>query len=166
MMRRLRRSGFQRDGHIDLAAYGFGGALHLRGEGNGSFNATAYPVPGSAIMEMRRNCSWETTTATGKPTSPRLPGETGGPQHAINVFYGNNDFTFTQTTPYTSSAGIIMVGSGDLNSDGITDLYAITNYSSRATGRAFTDQIEDILAPTGWTLPAGTAWRGFCRSAI
>ena len=42
----------------------------------------------------------------------------------LHVLYGNNNFTFDDTTPYTAT-GNLHIGSGDLNSDGFTDLYGV-----------------------------------------
>ncbi len=42
----------------------------------------------------------------------------------VHVLYGNNNFTFADTTPYTAM-GSLFIGSGDLNSDGFTDVYGI-----------------------------------------
>ncbi len=122
---------FNGDGKIDLAAWGGAGVYVLQGKGNGSFNATAYPVPSTNGNGGDGN--WPQLfvgdyNGDGKADIATAPGESQGPS-AIDVFYGNGDFTFNQTIPYTYSGGI-MIGSGDLNSDGITDLYAVVNSTS------------------------------------
>jgi hypothetical protein len=44
------------------------------------------------------------------------------------VLYGNNDFTFEDTTPYSTNTPFF-IGSGDLNSDGSTDLYGLNGFA-------------------------------------
>jgi hypothetical protein len=116
---------FNGDGHIDLAAFGYDGVYILKGKGNGSFAATTYPVLGSESSGSYPQLFVGDYNGDGKADIATAPGETQGPS-PINVFYGNNNFTFTQTIPYTSS-GTMLIGTGDLNSDGITDLYAIAS---------------------------------------
>ena len=50
-----------------------------------------------------------------------------GNQEPTTVYaaYGNGDFTFDFTTPYSVN-DIAWVGAGDLNSDGVTDFYLLT----------------------------------------
>lgn len=150
---------FNADGHIDLAAWGYGGLYVLQGEGNGSFNAIAYSLPATIgdwpqLFVGDYNGDGKADIATG-------PGETGG-TNTINVYYGNGDFTFNQTTVYTFT-GNIMIGSGDLNSDGITDLYAIANGSNGTQLGVFYGTKSEtfnsywIDAPTGYDLGQGPA---------
>jgi hypothetical protein len=65
----------------------------------------------------------------------------------VNVLYGNGGFTFEDTTP-VSVGGLAAVGSGDLNSDGYTDLFmvggaALNTYygQSDRTFAAYTQEI-------------------------
>jgi len=151
---------FNGDGNKDLAAWGNAGLYVIQGEGTGSFNATANSVPATL------NGYWPQLfvgdyNGDGKADIVTAPGQTGGPS-TITVYYGNGDFTFNQTTPYTSS-GMMMIGSGDLNSDGITDLYAIANNNGTTQLGAFYGTQSNtfnsywINAPTGYNIGAGSA---------
>ena len=83
----------------------------------------------------------------------------------INVLYGNGDFTFENTTP-ASVGGLAAVGSGDLNSDGYTDLFMVgagglqTYYGqSDRTFAAYTQEIPgwfyfDSTLPEAVIFPA------------
>ena len=53
----------------------------------------------------------------------------GIPTTTVHVLYGNNDFTFQNTAPYTAVKSPYFVGSGDVNSDGFTDFYALNGFS-------------------------------------
>jgi len=45
----------------------------------------------------------------------------------VHVLYGNGDFTFNDTTPFIqNSAAIAWISSGDLNSDGLSDLVVLS----------------------------------------
>ena len=120
---------FNGDGATDLAAWSSNGELYvMQGAGNGNFNATPYSAlagfssfSGNPVFVGDYNGDGKADIATA--TATQNNGTT------INVLYGNNNFTFTPATPYTSS-NLVWLGSGDLNSDGITDLYALTNYGS------------------------------------
>lgn len=129
---------FNADGNMDLVAWSTNGQQPsatteievLEGEGNGSFNSSAYPVlagppliPNMQIFvgdynsDNNADIATETTIedpSTGRPISTTM-----------HVLFGNNNFTFDDTTPYTAE-GAMTIGSGDLNSDGYTDLFALT----------------------------------------
>jgi len=118
---------FNGNGDADLVAWVGSELFVVPGAGTGSFKVSPYPVlsgfptiTGGAVFAGDYNGDGKAdiaTTTVGNDNSTM-----------INVLYGNNNFTFNATTPYTYS-GILWVGSGDVNSDGITDLYAITNYN-------------------------------------
>jgi hypothetical protein len=152
---------FNADGDTDFAAWGNAEFYVFQGEGNGSFNASAYPVPVSSQ-------NWPQLfvgdyNGDGKADiAVNVPGY-GGNASTIYVLYGNNDFTFNQTTPYTFD-GDMIIGSGDLNGDGITDLYAIANESNGTVqlGVFYGTNSETfnsywIDAPTGYRLGGGPA---------
>jgi hypothetical protein len=139
---------FNGDGKKDLAAWGGGAVYVLEGEGNGSFNATAYSVPATngqfpQLFVGDYNGDGRADIATNGPGY-------GGSTSTVNVFYGNDDFTFNETTPITFT-GYMEIGSGDLNSDGITDLYGIANnYSGTVQLGAFYGTKSDTF-DSYWT---------------
>jgi len=153
---------FNADGNIDLAAWGQTGAYVLQGEGTGSFSATpnALPAVESGIWPQLFAGDYN---GDGKADIAIGEGVTGNPS-MITVLYGNGDFTFNATTPYTFN-GSLMLGSGDLNSDGITDLYAVANNSSTGAlqlgvfygtnAGTFTSYWTDV--PAGDNIGAGPA---------
>ncbi|HZP07677.1 MAG TPA: VCBS repeat-containing protein [Terracidiphilus sp.] len=86
----------------------------------------------------------------------------------MHVLYGNNDFTFEGTTPYMQNGpSMFVIGSGDLNSDGYTDLYGLygTSASQLATfygnsSRTFTSYFMNLatdIDPVGAT-PDGASY--------
>lgn len=130
---------FNADGDIDLAAWVAGGQGNLsavtevyvlKGEGSGSFSATPYPVLASTPLQPDQQLFVGDYDSDGKAdiaaTSSIEGSEGNTASTTIHVLYGNNDFTFDATTPYTANSPLY-IGSGDLNSDGFTDLWAVTN---------------------------------------
>jgi hypothetical protein len=152
---------FNADGAIDFAAWTNGGLYVTQGEGNGSFAATPYLALANAFPSLSGvyvgDYNGDGKADLGVPTQNDNNGTT------IDVLYGNNDFTFNVTTPYTYN-GLLWVGSGDLNGDGITDLYAITNYSPTPQQLGvFYGTAEGtfnsywIDTPAGYSIGAGSA---------
>jgi hypothetical protein len=134
---------FNADGDIDLAAWTNYGQntdtavteiYVLKGEGNGSFNSSPYPA-----LENNTSFQPDQQLFVGDYNSDGVADiaattsieniEGGTTSTTVHVLYGNANFTFDATTPYTGN-GVIIIGSGDLNSDGITDLWALTNAQS------------------------------------
>jgi hypothetical protein len=131
---------FNADGDIDLAAwtnYGQNSSSAvteiyvLKGEGNGSFNSSPYPaLANSTSFQPDQQLFVGDYDSDGKAdiaaTTSIEDNEGNTATTTIHVLYGNGNFTFDATTPYTGN-GLISIGSGDLNSDGFTDLWALTN---------------------------------------
>jgi FG-GAP-like repeat len=138
---------FNADGDIDLAAWTADGAdqssglteLYIfQGEGNGSFNTTPYPVLASGPLQPEQQLFVGDYDSDGKADIAATTsvenfntGETTST--TIHVLYGNNDFIFDSTTAYTYE-GVMSIGSGDLNSDGYTDLFALTRAGTQQLG--------------------------------
>jgi hypothetical protein len=134
---------FNADGDIDLAVWannGYGSASAvteiyvLKGEGSGSFSATPYQVLASTSLQPGQQIFAGDYDADGNAdiaaTSSIEDYSTGATTSAsVHVLYGNSDFTFDDTVPYTFG-GVMTIGSGDLNSDGYTDLWALTSGQS------------------------------------
>lgn len=136
---------FNADGDIDLAVWVAGGSGNLsavteiyvlKGEGSGSFSTSPYPVLESTPLQPFQQILVGDYDSDGKAdiaaTSSIEGSEGNTTSTTLHVLYGNNDFTFDATTPYTAG-GVMNVGSGDLNSDGYTDLWALTSGQSNGT---------------------------------
>jgi hypothetical protein len=173
---------FNADGDIDLAAwtnngYGMESATTelyvLKGEGNGNFSASPYPVLASTSLQPDEQVFVGDYDSDGiadiAATTSVEDYSTGDTTSTtIHVLYGNKDFTFDATTAYTAS-GIMTIGSGDLNSDGKTDVWALTGAHSGAqqlglfygnTSRTFDSYWMDTSAsyPVGAT-PNSWYWQ-------
>jgi FG-GAP-like repeat len=129
---------FNADGDIDLAVwtnngYGSPSAVTelyvLKGEGSGSFSANPYPVLAGTSLQPFQQIFIGDYDSDGKAdiaATTSIEDYSSGitTSATIHVLYGNNNFTFNDTAPYTSS-GNMNIGSGDLNSDGYTDLWVL-----------------------------------------
>ncbi|MGA2852315.1 MAG: VCBS repeat-containing protein [Terracidiphilus sp.] len=165
---------FNGDGNKDFAAWttawtdgGMESSTELyvfQGEGNGSFSASsAYPVLAGPSFPYGMQVFVGDYDGDGKAdiaaSAPAYSGDTS----TVYVLYGNNDFSFESTTPYVYS-GLLWIGSGDLNSDGITDLYMLTNYSPapQQVGVFYGDKSRTFASywidtPAGYYVGSGTA---------
>lgn len=133
---------FNADGDIDLVTWtsnvtvgGSSSELYVfQGEANGSFNSSPYPAlagttgqqQGTQVFVGDYDGDGKTDIATDPQSEDPNTGQ--WTSTTIYVLYGNNNFTFDNTTPYTYN-GLLTIGSGDLNSDGSTDLFALTDYN-------------------------------------
>ncbi len=130
---------FNADGDIDLVAWTTDGGDSspsatteldvFQGEGNGSFNSNPHIALSSTSLQPWMqvfvgdyNSDGMADIAANVPVEDYSTGDTSST--TLYVLYGNNDFTFDETTPYIYD-GEMTIGSGDLNSDGYTDLFAL-----------------------------------------
>jgi hypothetical protein len=117
---------FNGDGDIDLVAWGQNNGLYImQGAGNGTFDATAYTALSGPSSPYGAQVFVGDYNGDGKADIAVNVQNFSADTSAVSVLYGNNNFTFNDSTPYTSSQGILWMGSADLNSDGITDLFAV-----------------------------------------
>jgi hypothetical protein len=153
---------FNRDGKLDLAIVGSDTTnttvYILPGNNTGSFSTahpiftapTAQSVWGSSVhnfvlgdFDADGNADMALTTTTSNQATGDVSSTT------IHVFYGEGNFLFTDTTPFHIASQIEM-NSGDLNSDGRTDLFAydMNNYRLDTfyaqSGRTFATYTESI----------------------
>ncbi len=129
---------FNGDGKLDLVAYAgsFSGATStatqlyvLQGDGAGGFSNPRMLLSGPPLFTQLVpqfqvfvgdfDSDGRADIATTQPTKNNAGGVANTTLH---VLYGNNDFTFGDTTPYVAN-GSLTIAAGDLNSDGFTDLF-------------------------------------------
>ncbi len=129
---------FNGDGKLDVAAWAWDNSTQqssavyvVQGDGTGRFTSPHQVLAGPANMPSTDfEISVGDYDADGKAdiaATSRIysGGSIDPPTTTVHVLYGNNDFTFNDTTPLTQKA-YIDIGTGDLNGDGFSDLYALT----------------------------------------
>jgi hypothetical protein len=79
--------------------------------------------------------------------------EGGFASMTVHVLYGEGDFSFEDTTPWNNGP-VLSLGSGDLNSDGYTDLYGLDSNSYRID--TFYGQPGRSFATYTTTIPAAS----------
>ena len=164
---------FNHDGKLDLAIVGVDDASNtvyiLPGGGNGLFSAAqrVLTVPGQGnasgwgVQKMLLgdfdgddNADLAVLATTGNNATGNIATLT------THVLYGDGAFGFEDTTPITSSnfGNIVDMNSGDLNSDGTSDLFAIDSDSYRLdtfygqsdrTFASYTQQLPPASYPGG-----------------
>jgi hypothetical protein len=130
---------FNADGKLDLVAWATNFAngtvptsalFVLEGDGAGGFSNPHEVLDGPLFQPIFQTLVGD-YDSDGKPdiaATTYVSGVNGEPVTTVHVLFGNGDFTFSDTTPYTAQSPFI-IGSGDLNSDGYTDLYGINGYA-------------------------------------
>jgi hypothetical protein len=129
---------FNADGKIDIAAWTWDSSTQqssavyvIQGDGTGRFTTPHQVLAGPANSPATDfEISVGDYDADGKADISAMAmvpagGAIDPPTSTVHVLYGNNNFTFADTTPLNQKAWI-HIGSGDLNADGFTDLYALT----------------------------------------
>jgi hypothetical protein len=155
---------FNGDGDVDFVAWGQNNGLYLiQGAGNGTFNATTYTVLSGPASPYGSQVFVGDYNGDGKADLAVNALNFNTYSSTVYVLYGNNNFTFDDTTLYTTSDSILWMGSGDLNSDGITDLYAVNKDTSPQQLGVFYGTASNTFSsywidvPTGYNLAAGGA---------
>ncbi len=164
---------FNHDGKLDLAVVGVDSTSNtvyiLPGEGNGLFSAAdpVLTVPGDdnvsseGIQKMLlgdfdgdHNADLAVVATTGVPATGYIASVT------VHVLYGNGAFAFEDTAPITSSnfGNVAGMNSGDLNSDGFSDLFAIDSDSYRLD--TFYGQSDRTFASYTQQLPTASYFAG------
>ena len=123
---------YNHDGKIDLVAIavqssGVYSAVVLEGNGAGSFTykGDIYNAASSFMIStpVTGDFDADNNADVAFVTSEYCDNGAAICDGAVRVLYGNGNFGFTDTTPYTSTDGLSLA-SGDLNGDGRTDLFA------------------------------------------
>lgn len=128
---------FNGDGKIDIAAWawqpgsttgsGITGLWVMQGDGTGGFSTPRNvfygprPEPDFKVFAGDFDSYGKTDLIANEYVLDNVGNDT---DNRIHVCYGNSDFTFDCTIPYTVNDSFFL-GSGDLNSDSISDFYAI-----------------------------------------
>ncbi|WP_109486032.1 FG-GAP-like repeat-containing protein [Occallatibacter savannae] len=132
-----------RDGKIDLIAWtllpgqfsgeGVTALYAMEGDGAGGFRSPHLVLSGP-MPEPDFQVYVGDFDADGKAdliaTEYTLDSEGTNQNTHVHVLYGNGDFTFTDTVPYTQSHGPFMIGAGDLNSDGRSDFFSLNGFGT------------------------------------
>ena len=167
---------FNGDGKVDVAGYAGSSSGSTRtasqlyvveGDGMGGFSnphmiLSGPPVfPDFQLFAGDFDADGMTDLAT---TQPVEDSEGGTASTTVYVLFGNNDFTFSTTTPYQQN-GSLTLAAGDLDGDGITDLYGSNDteltlfYGTRS--RVFQGYYPPSGAGPGnenGSLPNGWSW--------
>jgi hypothetical protein len=169
---------FNGDGSVDLVAWTYNSSGNgnaelyaFAGQGDGTFNASPHALLSGGSGPLQPDMQvfvgdYDDDNKADIAAVTFVEGANGSVSAStINVLYGNNDFTFDNTTPYTYN-GFMTIGSGDINSDGVSDLFALAGSNGNqkqlgvlygVTSRTFDDYWIDTdqsyiagAAPDGW----------------
>lgn len=124
---------YNHDGKMDLVVFAYdsssnvNSAFVIEGDGKGGFDTDIHniynaPSGDSIVTPVTGDFNADNNADVAFITSALCDNDTVQCDVAVHVLYGNGDFGFNDTTPYTSNNGLFLA-SGDLNGDGTTDLF-------------------------------------------
>ncbi|WP_216841188.1 FG-GAP-like repeat-containing protein [Acidobacterium sp. S8] len=132
---------FNQDGKLDLVAAASNATTQtlfvITGDGAGGFVASESPIPiynpfaGTTVDNIALGDFDSNDKTDVAFTVATLCSNGGNCGTALHVLYNNGGIAdFEDTTPYTST-GLFTLSSGDLNSDGLTDLFGIDHATNQ-----------------------------------
>ncbi len=130
----LAAADFNKDGNVDLVAWA-GNSQNttvyvVHGNGDGTFNASPTAAFTGTVLQPGFQIVVGDFDSDGNADIAALDSVEGSigntVSSTIHVLYGNGNYGFDVTSPYTSQ-GNLNIGAGDINSDGFTDLFAVGN---------------------------------------
>lgn len=152
---------FNHDGNPDLVAEmnsnqdDTGQVYVLKGDGKGDFTneGLVFTAPDSDYIQSLVTGDFDAdNNADIALTTGAMCGETYC-SSTVYVLYGDGDFGFSETTPYSTSGGF-SIGAGDVNGNGHTDLFGEDLGSDQLV--VLYGQSSRTFTPKTYALPSGS----------
>lgn len=156
---------YNHDGKIDLVAFAYDDSgsypnqvIVLEGDGNSTFTykSIIYTVSGSDTVGNAVTGDFNADNNADVAFTTSATCDSGSCDDVVHVLYGNGNFGFTETTPFSvNGGGYLSMNAGDLNGDGTTDLFGYDGNTNQLvvlygqTNKTFTTYYHSLAtAPT------------------